>query len=110
MHESAMLERFRLRPFLLHLPRALMLLFAAVAFTMGRFSEPSAYDLAKATAEGKAYLHSGPMRNRTFVPDVGGAAPSLDSVRYEASGADHHPSSSDELATPELFGTNSDVA
>ena len=76
---------------------------------MGRFSEPPSYDLAKATADAKAYLHSGPKRTRTFVPDSDGVAPPPD-VRYEASGAGDQPSSSDELATPELFGTVSDAA
>ncbi len=43
------------------------------------------------------------------VPDVGGATPSPERVRYEACGADLS-SGFDEPATPELFGTNSDVS
>ena len=60
MHESAMLERSRLRPFLFNLPPALMLLIATVVAIMGRHSEPPAFELAKAEAAARAYLHSQP--------------------------------------------------
>ena len=110
MCESAMLERSPTDLF--RLPRTLMLLFVAVVFAMGRrptdyAPEPSPYELAKATADAKAFLHSGP---RQFVPDSDSVAPPPELV-YEASGADgvDQPSSSDEQAGPELFGTVSDV-
>jgi hypothetical protein len=109
MHESAMLERSRLRPFLFNLPPTLMLLFATVAAIMGRYSEPPAQELAKAEAAARAYLHSDNPQMLTHIPDVGGATPSPERVRYLASGADL-ASGSDEPAMPELFGTNSDVS
>ncbi len=94
MHESAMLERSRLRPFLFNLPPALVLLIATVVVAMGRHSDPPAFELAKAEAAAKAYLHQ---------RSPGGATPSPERVRYLASGPD-------EPAMPELFGTNSDVS
>ncbi len=109
MHESAMLERSRLRPFLFNLPPTLMLLFAAVAAIMGRYSEPPAHELAKAEAAARAYLHGDNPQMLTHIPDVGGATPSPELVRYLGSGSDL-ASGSDEPAMPELFGTNADVS
>ena len=112
MCESAMLERSSTDLF--RLPRTLMLLFVAVVFAMGRRrtdyspENPPPYEIAEATARAKAFLHSGP---RQFVPDSDNVAPPPEMV-YEASGAVgvDQPSSSDELAAPELFGSVSEVA
>ena len=95
MRESAMLERSRLRPFLFNLPPALMLLIATVVAIMGRHSEPPAFELAKAEAAAKAYLHQ---------RSPGGATPSPERVRYLASGSD------EPAAEPELFGIRADVS